>query len=366
MTNDPRRPFRWAILGTGAVARKFVLSLRALDGRATAVCVASRNPENARRFAADLGIATALPDYAAAAAFEADALYVATPPAQHEAHALLGIRAGKAVLIEKPFATDTAAARRIARAAETAGVFCMEALWTRFQPLIGTVQARIEAGDLGQLRGFEGRFMSANIPDPDTGLFDPARGGGALMHRGIYPLSLARFLLGPVTGHAAMAQVGDTGVDEDVVLLLRHRSGALSTIRASARATEVEGTAIYGTTGTLHLHGPIWRPTGATLIRTAPAKVTSGGPRRLEGFRESTAGQRLSAQLARLKRLAGRGQIRLRAPVAGNGYQYQADAVMQAVAAGLREEPRMPLSDSLELMQIIDDVRSRIHRGETS
>lgn len=365
MSDYQDRPFRWAILGTGPVARKFALDLRELRDRAVLQTVASRSADNAARFARDLGVANIAPDYAGAACADVDGVYIATPPHLHEEHALLAISAGKAVLIEKPVALDAAAARRIAAAAKAANVFCMEAMWTRFQPLLGSVKVQLDAGAIGEVRGFEARFMAANKPDPKTGLFDPQRGGGALMHRGIYPLSLSRFLLGPVLESCALGRTGDTGVDEDSALMLRHESGAISTLRSSLRAAGNVGAVIYGTTGTLYLNGPIWRPTGATLIRTKATAGGSGKPRRFEAFRESGAGLRLSGALGHLRGALGRGQTKISAPFAGNGYHYQALAVMEAAAQGRTEAPLMPLAQSIEIMEIIERARAGWPTGDT-
>ena len=355
MTDYRSGPFRWAILGTGSVSRKFALDLRQLGGAAEIACVASRDPENARRFADTFG-GVPVADYEAAAVADVDALYIATPPALHEPHALMGIRAGKAVLVEKPFASDAGAARRIAAEARAQGVFCMEALWTRFQPLAGEIRSLVASGKLGEIRGFDARFMGANRPDSGVSLFDPEQ-GGALIHRGIYPLSMAHFLLGPVAEMQSMARLGEAGVDEDSVLILRHEGGALSTLRASLRAAGPEGATLWGTAGTLHIEGPIWRPTGA-LLQPVTAAGAPGAPRRLEAFRESHAGQRISHRLGQIKRLVQRSGTRVSAPVAGNGYHYEAQAVMQAVAKGLTEEPRMTLDDSIALVELMDRARA--------
>ncbi len=346
---------RWAILGTGGVARKFVLDLKA-SGAGRAVVVASRNPDNAHRFAAELGVATAAPDYETAVQAAVDAVYVATPPALHEAHALLAIGAGHAVLIEKPFAANAAAAARITAAAHAAGVFCMEAMWTRFQPMMETLRAKIASGDLGEIRGFDARFMVANRPDAASSLF----AGGALIHRGIYPLSLARHLLGPVTDMQAMGRLGETGADEDCVLVLRHASGALSTLRASLRADGPEGMAVHGTQGTAVLDGPVYRPTRGHIRWTRPLPAATGqaGPRRFEAFRESTFGLRLSRGLGQLKSATGRAATRLPARLSGNGYRYQALAVAEALRAGRTEDPRMTPEESLEIMDLIDRARA--------
>lgn len=349
---------RWIIFGTGNVARKFVLDLGQTDHQV--VAVASRNPDNAARFVATLGLAARAGDYDTALKVDADAVYIATPPAQHAPHALAAIAAGRAVLVEKPFAHDAAEAGRIREAAQDAGVFAMEAMWTRFQPLIAEVRARIEAGALGQLSSFDARFLAANHPDPASGLFDPAQGGGALLHRGIYPLSVARHLLGPVTEVTARARLAETGVDEETIVLLRHENGALSTIRASLRTTGFEDSTLGGTDGRLTLEGPIYRPVGAYLSPVHATRAGQGGPRRFEAFRESARGLSLSRRLSALK--ARRARQLLRAPWAGNGYHYEAVAVAQALAQGQTEHPLMPVAESIEILRLIDEAHSQIGR----
>lgn len=347
--------FRWAILGTGAVSRKFVLDTKAAGMDVSTV--ASRNPDNAKRFAKTFG---GRPATYSDAVQDCDAVYIATPAAQHEEHAMMAIAAGKPVLVEKPFAPSAESARRIAQAADEAGVFCMEAMWTRLQPLPQAIHARVADGAIGAPRGFEARFMVANIPDAEASLFDPARAGGALLHRGIYPISMATYFLGPVEETSAILKRGDTGVDEDAVVVLRHDNGAISSIRASLRANGPDGASLFGTEGTLSIDGPIWRPTGATLQKTTAAKVTSGGARRLEAFRESRAGLRLSGALARLR---GRKGERITAPFEGNGYRHEAEALRDAVAAGLTHSDAMPLSDSVHVLEIIEAALAQMEQA---
>ena len=347
--------FCWAILGTGAVARRVALALRLVPG-AELAAVASRDPENARAFAAALG-GRAVQSYEAAVE-GVDAVYVATPPALHEAHAGLAIAAGRAVLVEKPLAADAAAAGRIAAAADRAGVFAMEAMWTRFLPLVAAVRDRVAAGAIGEVRGFDGAFLAATRPDAGTSLYDPARGGGALLNRGVYPLSLARLLLGPVAETRALARLGGTGVDEEAVLALRHASGAVSTLRASLRTAGEPATMIYGTAGTIRLSGPVWRPTGATLT---PVRAGAGmaPPARFEALRETPLAQALSRRAAPLRRLLKGGGAAIRAPLRGSGYQYQLAEVMACVRRGATGSDLMPLAESVEILEVIDAARGQ-------
>lgn len=349
--------FRWAVLGTGPVARKFVLGLRAAPGH-VCVAAASRSADNAAKFAKRFK--TAADTYETAVARpDVDAVYIATPPSLHEPHALMAIAAGKPVLIEKPFALDAAAAARIAQAARTAGVFCMEAMWTRFLPLMDQIQTRLDGGDLGDLRSFHGVFCNADIPDAGASLYDPARGGGALMHRGYYAVSLALHFLGPVRDVQASLRRGETGVDEDVALILTHDSGAISTLNASLRSGGDNRASLRGTKGRLEITAPIFRPFEARLYRTTARKAGTGtAPGRAEGLKEGGLLQGLNQRLQPLKARLKPGGTRLSARFAGNGYGHEALAVAAALRAGLTEEPRMPLDDSLAIMAILDRAKS--------
>ena len=349
----------WAILGTGVVSRKFVAGLRQMPGLGTVTVAASRRLENAQAFAKALAIPTAVDDYRAAVSrTDVDLVYIATPPSEHEAHALMAIAAGKAVLIEKPFALDGAAARRIAEAARTAGVFCMEAMWTRFLPLTAEVRSLIASGALGELRALQGSFMISNAPDPDASLFGPARGGGALMHRGVYPLSLARLFLGPVENVTAHGRLGSTGVDEDCTLVLGHAGGAISTLTASLRAPGPNDLTIAGTKGRIAIEAPIYRPFRARLTPVTP-RGNAGGGGRFEALKEGVAAQRLLQILpGGLRGLLSRGGRTIRRPYHGNGYGHEAAEVIRCLGAGLTESPLMPLQDSIEIMDVIDAARA--------
>ena len=357
--------FRWGIVGTGAVSRNFLLGLRAAATPSTVHGVTSRDAANAERFAAELGVPQVFADADALAADEGiDALYVATPPSEHEAHALAAIRAGRPVLVEKPFAADAAAAKRIADAARDRQVFCMEGMWTRFLPVLDELRARLAAGEIGEIRTLRGDFLAANEPDRGRSLFDPARGGGALRHRGVYPLSLARWLLGPVESLQATARLGATGVDEDCTLVLQHGSGAISTLRASLRTAGACDLTVHGTRGTIHLEDPIYRP---SALRITPVRAHAGGgdaAGRFEALRHSELAQGLKQRVQGLARSVGpRTGTRVARHFRGNGFHYEADALMTAVAEGRLESERMPLDESVEIMTLVDRARAAWEEG---
>jgi len=343
------------------VSRKFVVGLKALDEPSVVTVVASRTRANAERFARDLGVPRATDNYAAAvAADDVDVVYVATPPSEHETHALLAIEHDKPVLVEKPFAIDAAAAARIAAAARAAEVFCMEAMWTRFMPLVIEIKRRVDAGSLGELRAFDASFRAAEVPDVGQSQFDANRGGGALMHRGVYGVSMARHVLGPVAGVDATARLGVTGVDEDVAAVLRHESGALSTVTASLRTSGGHGFTILGTEGRIDVRGPIYRPVSARMVAFSPRRggglQGSGGL--LRTISEFDVAQRVRQRADGLvTMLRGPRSKRLNHPYRGNGYHYEALEVIAASARRQQESSVMPLNESIEVMAVIDAAR---------
>ncbi len=358
---------RWAILGSGPVARKFTLGLRQAPD-AAATLVASRDPAKAEAFARDLGLRAAASYEAAAGSGEIDAVYIATPPSSHRALALAAIAAGKPVLVEKPFAANAADAEAIVEAARSAGVFCMEAMWTRFLPLVTHLKALIAEGAIGEARSFSGSFGAATPPEPGASLFDPAQGGGALLHRGVYPLSLACHLLGPAQEFESLATLGATGVDEDSMLLLRHAGGALSTVQASLTSAMPTDCVIQGTAGMIHVAAPIYRPFRLALASVPPRGREAPGALRAEALKEGHALQSAQQRLSGLVGLIrGRRTRRVLRPYAGNGYHYQAEELMRCLREGRTESAVMPLDESLALVRLMERARAAWgaeHNGE--
>lgn len=355
--------FRWGIFGTGAISAKFAAGLaRAKDARVA--MVASRDAASGRAFADAFGVADVVAGYEAAATAApglVDAIYIATPPALHHDHALLCLGAGVPVLIEKPFALDAAQARAIAAAARDRGVFCMEAMWTRFMPAARRLAALIGEGAIGEPHLVAGSFGISNAVDPAYGNFDPARGGGALAHLGFYPVSLGQWLFGTPVASTALGRVGTTNVDEDVGIALRYPAGVTASFHASLRAPAANDFVVHGTHGSLGFAGPIYRPWGVTRSRTAPRPAPGGGLSKRAIVKEGHFYQRLG----QLREMIGRRAVE-RHPFAGNGYFYEAEEVAACVRSGRTESAIMPLSDSVAVAETLDTLRAAIHRSAHS
>ena len=315
---------RWGILGAGSIARTFAIGLTALSD-AKLVAVGSRGPENAGKFAAEHGGIRAHASYEALAEdAEVDAIYIATPHPYHHANALLCIANGKAVLVEKPFAMNAAQALEIADAARAMGVPCVEAMWTRFLPVMRQVRGWLKSGEIGHARLVLADFGFRGGDDPKSRLLDPALGGGALLDVGVYTVSFAHLVYGGEPERVeAVAAIGHTGVDEQIAVSCAWSQGRLAQLTSAVRTNTPHDARILGTTGAIHL--PVfWHAHSAILTR-------DGQP--AETFAPAWI---------------------------GNGYHYEAAEIGRLLRAGEVESPELPLAETVAIMRTMDRARHRI------
>lgn len=117
---------------------------------------------------------------------EINAIYVATPPLQHEEYTLAALKAGKPVYVEKPMTIDTASAKRMADAAK--GNKVSVAHYRRAQPLFIKLKELLESGIIGEIRFVDIKFLQAPLSAQDLALpkvqwrIDPLVAGGGLFH----------------------------------------------------------------------------------------------------------------------------------------------------------------------------------------
>ena len=359
LNTAPPSAVRWAVWGPGPIARDLCKDIPLVPG-AQLVAVGSRSVERARAFAEELsapraheGLASLLADP------EVDVVHVATPHHRHAEDTIACLAAGKAVLCEKPLALNLAQATAVAEASERHGVFCMEALWSRFFPAVLRARERVHTGDLGRLRHLQATFGYPLIEDANSRLFRLDQGGGALLDRGVYLLSLARFFLGAPEEILASRVTGSTGVDLQTTLLLRYGSGAQASLTASLVTRLPNELVLSGEAGTLTLHDPFYSPDALTFHPIVPAPLSvSTHPRRgpLVRLRGLPGVQRWRRRLRPVEHLADLLRTE-RFPFSGGGYQFEIAEVCAAIRRGHAASERHPLSDSLEVLREMDAIR---------
>ncbi|TCO62148.1 Gfo/Idh/MocA family protein [Actinocrispum wychmicini] len=314
------KPLRWGIMGTGLIAGGFAADLRDTDS-GTVVAVGSRSQASADKFADRFDIDRRHADYADLAADpEVDVVYVATPHPLHHPNALLALRAGKPVLVEKAFTMNAEEARELVAVARDAGLFLMEAMWTRFLPHIQRIRELVADGALGDIVTVTADHGQWFAEDPDFRLFSPALGGGALLDLGVYPVSFASMILGAPSRIMVMSDPAFTGVDGQTSMLFGYDSGAQAVLTCTLRAKSPTRACIVGTDARIDIDGDFYAPTSFTLV-----------PRRGE-------------------------PIRVERDHHGRGLRHQADEVARRLAAGETESPLMPLDETVAIMATMDSV----------
>ncbi len=314
---------RFGMVGHGHITGQFLGAMDVVED-AHVAAVAGRNADRARAFAESRGIASSYGSVGEMlSAEQLDAVYICTPHPSHEEAAVACIDAGLSVLVEKPIAPNLAGATRIVEAAQAAGVFAMEAMWTRFLPIYGVVRRWIDEGRIGDVRLVTAAFGFAAPVMPDHRLFDPKQAGGSLLDVGVYPLTIAHWLYGshPVE-YGALARVGETNVDEVVSIAASYPGGGLAQLGCATVANLESSAVIAGTAGSIEI--PVFWAADRAILR-------AGGEEEIETT-----------------------------PHRANGFEYEIEEVVDCVRRGRTESNRMPLSLSLEMAGLCDEIRSRL------
>jgi predicted dehydrogenase len=320
-------PLRWGVLGTGGIAHTFAEDLSLTDSGVVAA-VGSRSQDTADRFADEFGVPARHPSYESLVADPTvDVIYVATPHPSHRENAILALRAGKPVLVEKPFAMNAAEAAEIVAVAREEKLFAMEAMWTRFLPHIALIREWLAEGALGEIVTVTADHGQWFAEDPKFRLFAPELGGGALLDLGIYPVSFASMLLGTPDRIAAVSDPAFTGVDAQTSMVFGYASGAQAVLTCTLRAKSPTRASIVGTDSRIEIEGDFYAPSTVTLL------PREGQPTRIESTHP------------------------------GRGLHHQADEVARRLAAGDLESPLMPLDESITIMETMDAVQAQALRA---
>lgn len=311
---------RWGIAGTGSIATQMV---EALDGLADAevVRVGSRTDKRAAAFAAEHAIGASGSYDALFTDDGVDIIYVASPHSEHEAMTIAALEAGRHVLCEKAFALNAGQAQAMVDAARREKRFLMEAMWTWFIPAIVDLKKRIKSGAIGDVRAIYVDFSLA-VPGSTGRHRELEQGGGATLDLGIYPVAFSRYLLGAPTEVRAVGKLGPTGVDANVGGLLGHDDGAVTIFHTGLDALSTLGATIIGTEGQVTVDGPFWCTNAFSITRN------DGDGDRVE--------------------------------IPSSGLAHEAAHAMARIRSGFLESDVIPLSETIAVMETLDEIRSQI------
>jgi len=323
------RTFNWGIIGASKIARKFADDLKRLPN-ARLHAVASTSAERAAAFAAEYGAPHVFGRYEDIVNCpDLDVVYIATPHVLHGENALFCLEHGIPVLCEKPFAMNSAEARRMVAASRKNRAFLMEALWSRFIPAVDHAFTLVENGEIGEIHTVKADFGFRMPFEPAHRIFNKALGGGSLLDIGIYPALLSLFMFGKPAAEdvQATATFTSTGVDESCVFTFQYPGNRLGLGHSTVAANLPVEAWIFGTEGTIYLH-PRWHHTDRLTV----------------------------------SRYEGRQEVKrdLHIPYEGWGYAFEAAHVMQCLENEMLESDKLPLDFTLDLTETLDVIREKV------
>ncbi|MEO7394934.1 MAG: Gfo/Idh/MocA family oxidoreductase [Chitinophagaceae bacterium] len=311
--------YKWGIIGPGKIANKFAKALSRVPN-SELIAVASRDKERAELFGREHQVKKYYDNYEAIATdSEIDIVYIATPHTFHHRQVLLCLTNKKAVLCEKPLSVNYPSSLELVNMARSNNVFLMEAMWTRFLPVIKETIRLIDNDEIGKLKFVKADFGFSSAFNADSRIYDLKLGGGSLLDIGVYPLFLALLLLGEPDSIKAVAKLAATGADEEMNAILYYKDEARASLSSTVAATTPIVAEITGTKGSITIQSPWYKSSSLVLIKDNIEK-----------------------------------QISL--PFGDYGFEFEIEEVTKCLDQNLTESPLLPLNFSLLLSKVINEI----------
>lgn len=315
---------RWGVIGLGKISRKFAHDLQLVEGGILAA-VASRTLEKAEAFKSEFAAEHAFGSYQEMLeSGTVDMVYIGTPHHLHAENSIACLQEGLGVLCEKPSTINAHQLQEVLQVAKVQNAYYMEALWTRFLPATEKLLELLEGGSMGKVLEVEAEFCFEAEKKLEGRLYNMSLGGGAILDIGIYPIFLAYLLLGVPDTIKAEGQLSETGSDQTCSMRFgydKHRSA--------------------------HLHASI------LYESKMPARINcERGTIMLDSRWHEAAGMTVIE--------AGKEVRRIEAPFKGKGFTHQIQSSQAAFRGGQNQNHLWTHLNSLEMMQIMDEVRSQV------
>jgi predicted dehydrogenase len=314
---------RWGIMGPGGITLTILHDFRLVGIQFDAV--GSRSIDRATAYATKHSIAKAYGSYEELVADpDLDVIYIATTHNAHFENAKLALNARKHVLLEKPFTLDAKEAKALAALAKEKDVFLMEAMWTRFLPNHVAVFEKIQEGLIGKPLYVIADHNQFLPKEKAPRLHDSALGGGSLIDLGVYPISFAHRVFGKPETIKATATLMPGNIDESVAAIFEYAEGQNAVVHSSLRVNGPIRAFVLGDKGRIELDKPFYEHSSFTVYDQEDNVL-----------------------------------FRYDGNIEGRGMQYQALEVERCIRAGLRQSPIMSLDETIEIMEVMDQIRQQ-------
>ena len=315
--------YRWGIVGAGGIAHKFADAISHIEN-ATLQAVASTNAQRATDFSHKYSIPRSYDSYEQLFSDNTvDIVYIATTHNFHCKNTVNALNAKKHVLCEKPMAVNASQVKQMIKAAHDNQVFLMEAMWTRFLPMMAEVRDIINRGTIGQPQLLYADFGVEFNFDPQNRAYNPDLAGGALLDLGIYCLVLASMIFGKPNNISSTVKMAETGVNERSTVVLEYGDTRMAILFQALDLETPKEALIIGTEGSIKLL-PTWL-TGSEYM----LKLKNGTEKTYEANTHE------------------------------NGFIYEITAVQESIKAGNTQCDLMSLDETLAIAETMDAIRSQ-------
>lgn len=215
----------WGFIGCGEVTEKKSGPAFNLIEGSEVVAVMSRKAEKAKSYAERHGVKRWYTDPQELINDpKVNAVYIATPPSTHATYAIMAMKSGKAVYVEKPMASNYEDCCRINRIAEKTGVPCFVAYYRRYLPYFNKVKEFVESGAVGKVVNVQIRFavpprdLDYNKTNLPWRVQADIAGGGYFYDLAPHQIDLLQEMFGPIIEAEGMkANRGGLYTTEDSV-----------------------------------------------------------------------------------------------------------------------------------------------------
>ena len=319
------KKLNWGIIGLGKIANTFAEDLVQVEN-CQLYAVASRSREKAQQFASALKAEKAYASYDELILDQdVDVVYIATPHAFHFKWAMKCLQAKKHVLCEKPMCLNLKQTQTLINEAKAQNCFLMEAIWTRFMPATKKLLELLQENKIGKITSIEADFGFKPKYDESSRLFNKALGGGSLLDIGIYPIFLSLLCLGKPSDIIALARKTPTQVDASCHMLFNYASGEKASLKSTFENTTPSEAELFGTKGSIKLHSRFHQCECIEVF---------------DEYRNAIEKYNL--------------------PYLGNGYLHEIEEVNNCIAQGKTQSELLTLAFSLDLAEIIHQVKKEI------
>jgi predicted dehydrogenase len=314
--------YNWGIMATGGIANTFAKAVNYVKD-ANLYAAASRSLDKAESFAKEYGVEKAYGSYEELVQDEkVDIIYIATPMNCHYENVKLCLEYGKNVLCEKAITINAVQLKELIELAREKDLFFMEAMWTKCLPAFRKAKEWVAEGRIGVIQMIKADFSNQVPYQEDSRLFRKDLGGGALLDLGVYPISMATYFLGTKPKQiVSNARIGQSEVDFDCGIMLQYED-AFAMLTCGFDIPCQNNATIVGSKGTISF--------GDWFFTSTEVKLYNNKFELLE---------------------------EVSVPHECNGYEYEIMEAHRSLDNNQKESTIIPLSDTLDIMKIMDQCR---------